>query len=117
MKSGLMFIIGRSATLKGSTGAAFTLAFQSSIGQVGGVIGPQLFLEKWSHNGYKNSFAICLAMAVAACVANIWTWWLTRRTENDVLLVRRERIKAEKAGGVYSGDDVRIFGEGSSTSV
>jgi len=107
----------RSATLKGSTGTAFTLAFQSSIGQVGGVVGPQLFLEKWSYNGYKNSFAICLAAVVAACIANVWTWWLTRTVENDVLLVRRERIKAEKEGGVYAGDDVRVFGDRSSISV
>lgn len=38
-----------------------TLAFQSSIDQVGDVVGPQLFLEKYAYNGYKVPFAVCAA--------------------------------------------------------
>ncbi|EHK97616.1 putative tartrate transporter [Glarea lozoyensis 74030] len=37
----------RSSTLEGTTGTAFTLAFQSCVGQVGGVIGPQLFQSNY----------------------------------------------------------------------
>jgi len=33
----------RSASLRGSTGTAFTLGFQNCVGQIGGVVGPQLF--------------------------------------------------------------------------
>ncbi|KAK1508761.1 high-affinity nicotinic acid transporter [Colletotrichum abscissum] len=75
----------RSATLSGSTGTAFTLGLQSGIAQLGGVIGPQLFQSKFAYNGYKTSFAIAAATTIASFVANLWTWWLTRNTEYDVM--------------------------------
>jgi hypothetical protein len=71
----------RSSTLQGMTSTAFTLAFQSCIGQVGGVIGPQLFQSKSAYNRYKNSFAICAAAIILGWVANLWTWWLTSNVE------------------------------------
>jgi len=104
-------LTGRSSTLAGTTGTAFTLAFQSSVGQVGGVVGPQLFQERWAYNGYKTSFAICAAAVVASWLCNLWTWWLTRNIEWDVLRVRRLRIEAERVGQVLSGDDVKYFEE------
>lgn len=78
---------------------------------MGGVVGPQLFQSKWAYNGYKTSFAICVAAIGSSWLANVWTWWLTRNTERDVLRVRRLRIAAEKTGGVFAGDDVKIFEE------
>ncbi|KAF7189163.1 MFS transporter prlL [Pseudocercospora fuligena] len=101
----------RSSTLKGMTGSAFALAFQSCVGQVGGVVGPQLFQSKWAYNRYKTSFAICAASIILAWVANIWIWWLTRNVEWDVRRIRRLRIKAEKRGEVYDGDDVKVYEE------
>ncbi|EHY56655.1 hypothetical protein HRR83_002260 [Exophiala dermatitidis] len=98
----------RSATLKGTTGAAFTLAFQSCIGQVGGVVGPQLFQSKYAHNGYKVSFAICAAAIGLSWLATCWTWYLTRKNENDIQRVRKLRIKAAKEGGVFAGEDVKL---------
>ncbi|EXJ79705.1 hypothetical protein A1O3_07988 [Capronia epimyces CBS 606.96] len=98
----------RSASLKGATGAAFTLAFQSCIGQVGGVVGPQLFQSKYAHNGYKVSFAICAAAIGASWLANCWTWYLTRKNENDIQRVRKLRIQANKEGRVWSGEDVKL---------
>jgi hypothetical protein len=81
------------------------------IGQVGGVMGPQLFQEKWAYNGYKASFGICAAAIIGSWAFNLWTWWLTRNIEWDVLRVRRLRIQAEKSGEVLSNDDVKYFGE------
>ncbi|KAL2072048.1 hypothetical protein VTL71DRAFT_11391 [Oculimacula yallundae] len=101
----------RSSTLTGTTGTAFTLAFQSCVGQVGGVIGPQLFQSKYAHNGYKTPFAICAAAIGAGWLANVWTWWLTRNVEWDVRRIRRLRIKSEKNGEVFADDDVRVFEE------
>ncbi|KAK6430040.1 hypothetical protein LTR95_013811 [Oleoguttula sp. CCFEE 5521] len=101
----------RSSTLAGATGTAFTLAFQSSIGQIGGVIGPQLFQSKFAHNGYKTPFAICAAATIVGWAANLVTWWLTRNVEWDVRRIRRLRIKAEKEGKVYGEDDVRFYQE------
>ncbi|KAE8353790.1 major facilitator superfamily domain-containing protein [Aspergillus coremiiformis] len=101
----------RSSSLKGTTGAAFTLAFQSCVGQVGGVIGPQLFQSRFAHNGYKTPFAICAGVTGVACLANLWTWWLTRNIEWDVRRIRRLRIKEQKQGRIYADDDVRVYQE------
>lgn len=101
----------RSATLKGTTGTAFTLGLQNCIGQVGGVIGPQLFVSKWAYNRYKNSFAIAGSAIIAAFFTNLWTWWLTRNTEYDVMRVARLRRKARREGRIYAEDDVRVFKE------
>ncbi|KAH7395549.1 MFS transporter [Cadophora sp. MPI-SDFR-AT-0126] len=101
----------RSSTLTGTTGTAFTLAFQSCVGQVGGVIGPQLFQSRYAHNGYKVPFAICAAAIGAGWLANIWTWWLTRNVEWDVRRIRRLRIKSERKGEVFADDDVKVFEE------
>ncbi|GAB1195500.1 hypothetical protein APSETT444_004759 [Aspergillus pseudonomiae] len=101
----------RTSSLKGTTGAAFTLAFQSCVGQVGGVIGPQLFQSKFAYNGYKTPFGICAGVIGAACLANLWTWWLTRNVEWDVRRIRRLRIKEEKQGRIYAEDDVKVYQE------
>ncbi|KAB8231253.1 major facilitator superfamily domain-containing protein [Aspergillus alliaceus] len=101
----------RTSSLKGTTGAAFTLAFQSCVGQIGGVIGPQLFQSRFAYNGYKTPFAICAGVVGAACLANLWTWWLTRNVEWDVRRIRRLRIKEEKQGRIYADDDVRVYQE------
>ncbi|KAK6435873.1 hypothetical protein LTR95_007940 [Oleoguttula sp. CCFEE 5521] len=107
----LFFTAWRSSTLAWATGTAFTLAFQSSIGQIGGVIGPQLFQSKFAHNGYKTPFAICAAATIVGWAASLVTWWLTRNVEWDVRRIRRLRIKAEKEGKVCGEDDVRFYQE------
>lgn len=101
----------RSATMSGSTGTAFTLGLQSGIAQLGGVIGPQLFQSAWAYNGYKNSFAIAGSTIIAGLISNLWTWWLTRNTEFDVLRVRRILNKTRKEGKTDYQDDIRIFEE------
>jgi hypothetical protein len=106
-----VFWAWRSATLIGSTGTAFTLGLQSGIAQLGGVVGPQLFQSKWAYNGYKKSFAIAGTFIILGWLSNIWTWWLTRNTEYDVMRVRRLANKARKQGKVVSGDDIKIFEE------
>lgn len=98
----------RSATLVGSTGTAFTLALQTSVAQVGGVIAPQLFQTRWAHNGYKNSFIICTACVAGAIVVNSWLWYITARSEQDVHRVLRLRIAAQRQGKVYAGEDIRL---------
>jgi sugar phosphate permease len=101
----------RSATLKGSTGTAFTLGLQNCVGQVGGVIGPQIFRQKWAHNRYKNSFAIAASAIIAAGFANMLTWWLTRNVELDVMRITRLRRQAKREGRVFAEDDVNVFEE------
>ncbi|OAA65325.1 high-affinity nicotinic acid transporter [Niveomyces insectorum RCEF 264] len=101
----------RSATLVGTTGTALTYGLQSGIAQLGGVVGPQLFQSKWAYNRYKNSFAIAASFIIAAWVSNVWTWYMTRNTECDVLLHQRKVLKARKNGKVVADDDIQIFEE------
>ncbi|KIW09913.1 hypothetical protein PV08_11689 [Exophiala spinifera] len=93
----------RTSIMSGSTGAAFAIGLQSSIAQLGAVVGPQFFPSKWSHNRYRNSFLIGLAITVAALITNLWTWWLTRHIERQTQQVRRATLKARKAGKAYTG--------------
>ena len=86
----------RSSTLKGTTGTAFAISFQNCISQVGGVIGPQLFQNRYAYNGYKTIFAICAGSLGASLLMNLWTWWLTKDVESEVRKVRRERRYAER---------------------
>ena len=74
-------------------------------------VGPQLFQERFAGNGYKTPFAICAGMVGAACVTNAWTWWLTRNVEWDVRRVRRLRMREEKRGRIYAGEDVHVYEE------
>ena len=101
----------RSATLVGTTGTALTYGVQSGIAQLGGVVGPQLFQSRWAYNGYKNSFAIAASCIAAGWLANIWTWYLTRNTEYDVLRVQRKAIKARREGRTVFDDDIRVYRE------
>lgn len=98
----------RSATLSGATGAAFGLAFQNCIGQVGGVIAPQLFLAKYAYNGYKTPFAVMSVMVGGAWLLTAWNWYLTRELEADVRRVKKLRNEAEERGEVYAGEDIAV---------
>ncbi|KAL4791100.1 major facilitator superfamily domain-containing protein [Aspergillus venezuelensis] len=102
----------RSSNISGATGTAFTVAAQTAVAQVGGIFAPQVFQAKYAGDDgrYRASFIICPACCPAAMVPNQLLWWLTKDVEGDVLCVRRERIKAEKEGVVYIGDDVRVEG-------
>jgi hypothetical protein len=91
----------RSVTLRGSTGTAFTLGFQNCVGQIGGVVGPQLFQSRWAYNGYKISFGICAAFIISGWFSNVVTWWLTRNVEWDVRRIARLRKQAKKEGRVF----------------
>lgn len=102
---------GQLRSIAGSTGTAFTLGLQSGIAQLGGVVGPQLFQSKQAHNGYKTNFAIAAAFTIAGWVSNLWTWWLTRKTEYDVMRVRRLVANQAKKDGRVSAGDINIFEE------
>ncbi|KAK9452714.1 major facilitator superfamily domain-containing protein [Dipodascopsis uninucleata] len=99
----------RSATMRGATGTAFSYGLQNGIGQVGGIVGPQLFRSKWAYNRYKVSFGICASFVIVSVGFNLYTWYLTRNIEYDVLRVARLRKEAEREGRVYSDDDIKVF--------
>ncbi|KAL2404984.1 hypothetical protein ABEF95_002672 [Exophiala dermatitidis] len=71
----------RGAYLNGASGAAFAIGFQSAFGNIAAVMSPQFFQAKWKKDGYKQSFGICLGMAVAALIAVLYSWRLTCNVE------------------------------------
>lgn len=101
----------RTSSLSGSTGTAFALGLQSGIGQVGGIIGPQLFRSKFAYNGYKVPYAVCTAALGGCFLFNCLSWYLTRNLEWDVHRIHRERIKAEREGRIFTEDDVKVYHE------
>jgi MFS family permease len=71
----------------------------------------QEYLEARLSENAPRTDGICAAAIIASWACNLWTWWLTRDIEWDVLRVRRLRIQAEKSGEVLSNDDVKYFDE------
>jgi hypothetical protein len=70
-----------------------------------------MFKSRYAYNGYKLPFGICAGAIGFGWLANVWTWWLTRNIEYDVMRIRRLRIEAEKDGRLFAEDDVRVFEE------
>lgn len=99
--------------MSGSTGAAFAIGLQSSVAQLGAVVGPQFFPSKWAHNRYRNSYIVGLAITLTALLTNLWTWWLTRNIERQTQRVRRLTLKARKEGKAYTGEtDIDVLNDG-----
>ncbi|KAH8881405.1 retrograde regulation protein 2 [Thozetella sp. PMI_491] len=96
----------RSSSLKGTTGTAFAFGLQSGIGQLGGVIGPQIFQSKYGPT-YRVPYSVCTA-CIAGGFFGCWLcYYLTASLEKDVRRVQLNRIKASKEGKLYAGDDIQ----------
>jgi nitrate/nitrite transporter NarK len=88
------------------------MGLQSAVSNVGTVVSPHFFQSEWAYNGYRNSFVICIVLVVAAQVVNLYTWWLTRKVERQVLRVRREVLRSKKQGREYDGhNDIDVLGD------
>lgn len=103
-----MFIIGRTSSLKGTTGTAFAFGLQSGVGQLGGVIGPQIFQSRYAADGYRVPYSICTAAIGGGLLGCLLCWYLTLKLEQDVRRVQKERIQAEQRGQLYTGPDVDV---------
>lgn len=87
----------RVQTTSRATGSAFSIGFVNSYGQVGGAVGPQIFLSKYAPR-YTQSFGAAMA-CVGACVAvTLVTWWVTREIERETRRLKRAKAKASKDG-------------------
>lgn len=91
----------RSASLVGTTGTAFTLALQTSLAQIGGIVAPQLFQSKYANNGYRTSFIVCTVCVAISWLANAWVWYLTWDDEKNIKEERRSKIRAEREGKAF----------------
>ncbi|KAG6357478.1 hypothetical protein INS49_013355 [Diaporthe citri] len=87
----------RVQTTSRATGSAFSIGFVNSYGQVGGAVGPQIFLRKYAPR-YTQSFGAAMA-CVGACVAvTLVTWLVTRDIERETRRLKRAKVKASKDG-------------------
>lgn len=103
-----MFNIGRTSSLKGTTGTAFAFGLQSGVGRLGGVIGPQIFQSRYAADGYRVPYSICTATIGGGFLGCVICWYLTQKLEQDVRRVQKERIQAEQRGQLYTGPDVDV---------
>lgn len=96
----------RVQTTSRATGSAFSIGFVNSYGQIGGAVGPQIFLSKYAPR-YTESFGAAMA-CVGACVGvTLVTWWVTRDIERETRRLKRAKVKASK-NGLAVLDDVVV---------
>ncbi|KAF8852541.1 hypothetical protein BDZ45DRAFT_599783, partial [Acephala macrosclerotiorum] len=56
----------RAGYLSGATGAAFAMGLQSAVSNIGSVVSPHFSQSKQEHDGYRNSWIICIVLVVCA---------------------------------------------------
>jgi len=96
----------RVQTTERATGSAFSIGFVNSYGQIGGALGPQIFRSQYAPH-YTVSFAIAMSLVGCAIIANLTTWWVTRKSEKDTRVLKLARLAAAKNGETIL-DDVKI---------
>lgn len=96
----------RLQTTSRATGSAFAIALVNSLGQIGSVIGPQIFRSAYAPK-YTTSFAIAMAFSALCIALTCLTWWVTRVTEKRTRDLRTIRMAAAKRGETIL-DDVDV---------
>ncbi|KAK5637240.1 hypothetical protein RRF57_012953 [Xylaria bambusicola] len=95
----------RVQTTSRATGSAFSIGFVNSYGQIGGVIGPQLFRSAYAPK-YTVSFSVAAGLVGACSITTLVTWWITRQTERDTRKLKRARIATSKRNEAILNDIV-----------
>jgi nitrate/nitrite transporter NarK len=93
----------RLQTTSRATGSAFSIGFVNSLGQIGTVIGPQIFRSKFAPH-YSQSFGIAMGFTGLCIIFTAVTWWMTRTTEKQTRQMRQLRIAAAKRGERLDSD-------------
>lgn len=93
----------RLQTTSKATGSAFAIAFVNSLGQIGSLVGPQIFRDKYAPK-YTTSFAVAMGFTGFCIVMISSTWWVTRNTEKQTRHMRTIRIAAAKRGELVLND-------------
>ncbi|KAJ0271478.1 hypothetical protein COL940_011001 [Colletotrichum noveboracense] len=93
----------RLQTTSKATGSAFAIAFSNSLGQIGTLIGPQLFRSAYAPK-YSTPFGVAMGMSGLCIVATAWTWWITRETERQTRHLKKMKIAAGKRNEVVYND-------------
>ncbi|KAL4878446.1 major facilitator superfamily domain-containing protein [Aspergillus karnatakaensis] len=85
----------RSQTINGATGSAFAIGFVNSYGQVGDAVGPQMFEDKYEPR-YQLPFGLSMGLVAGCSITSLYTWWVTRQTEQDTRRHKLARLEAKK---------------------
>ncbi|KAJ0330545.1 hypothetical protein COL922a_012411 [Colletotrichum nupharicola] len=93
----------RLQTTSKATGSVFAIAFSNSLGQIGTLIGPQLFRSAYAPK-YSTPFGVAMGMSGLCIVATAWTWWITRETERQTRHLKKMKIAAGKRDEVVYND-------------
>lgn len=97
----------RAQTIQGAAGASFAFALQNGIGQIGGIIGPQVFRSKYAPN-YRVPFAVCMAFQGLTWFLVLLCWYINRDVERQTRQVAAERKRVAKEEGRVSEKQVKI---------
>ncbi|KAF3009983.1 hypothetical protein E8E13_011331 [Curvularia kusanoi] len=95
----------RVQTIRGVTGSSFSIGFVNSYGQIGGAIGPHLFNSRFAPH-YGVSFGIAMGFVSACILTSLFTWYLTRHTEQDTRKLKIARVEAQARGETVLDDVV-----------
>lgn len=95
----------RVQTIRGATGSGFSIGFVNSYGQIGGAIGPHLFNSRFAPH-YGVSFGIAMGFVSACILVSLFTWFLTRHTEQDTRKLKIARVEAQARGETVLDDVV-----------
>lgn len=82
-------------SLKGSSQVGFAFSFSNSVGQLGGIIGPQIFRSRYSPR-YTVPYGVCLAFIGVALITVTYIWIITKDVTYKLIEERRERLKESK---------------------
>jgi MFS family permease len=95
---GSVFSSWMNQTLKGSTEVGFSMAFANTIGQLGGIIGPQIFRSRYAPR-YTIPYAVCLIFIGIGLFTTFFLWKLTSAIVSKTFVERKERLK-DRAGNL-----------------
>lgn len=102
-------------TLEGSTQVGFSMAFANTIGQLGGIVGPQIFRSKYSPR-YTVPYAVCLTFIAIGLFTTLVLWWFTKSPVDSDFKERKERLADRSSDRtrkpVYNGsgavDEIKV---------
>ncbi|OCF32499.1 hypothetical protein I317_06825 [Kwoniella heveanensis CBS 569] len=104
------FIPWRCQSLKGTTDAAFAMAWLTGAGQVAGLWSAQIFQSKYAPR-YTTPFIVCAALTIGAGLMVLVNWWRTYNSEKETRRIMALRRKVGKENDEVLQEDVNLGAE------
>ncbi|WWC93883.1 hypothetical protein V866_000720 [Kwoniella sp. B9012] len=104
------FIPWRCQSLKGTTDAAFAMAWLTGAGQVAGLWSAQIFRSQYGPR-YSIPFIVCAALTIGAMGMVVVNWFMTYTSEKETRRIMALRRKVGKERDEVLQDDVDLGAE------